>query len=139
MKGEANRTRSVVCVLVLVLHVATFASCAASREKLGDGYTLVTKRVKSASTFERYAYRDYLRYRSRNLGEVGFVSLSPTGRFALFEQEGALKLFDASQGEVSDVAHGEFSVPKAVRWNEDAGAAAVVYLDDHGPTEVTLP
>lgn len=138
METEPKRVRRVLCLTVLLLYAVVLPACAASREKLGNGYTLVTKRVESASTFERYAYRDFLRYRNRNLGEVGFFSLSPTGRFALYEQDGALMLFDTSGGDPSDVTDGEFSVPKFVRWDEGGGVATIEYFDGHDPTKVTL-
>jgi len=138
MEAESRRVSRAVCFTVLLLQIVVLTACAASREKLGSGYTLVTRRVESASTFERYAYRDFLHYRHRHLGEVGFFSLSPTGRFALYEQDGALMLFDTSEGEPSDVTDGEFSVPKFVRWDEAGGVATIEYFDSHDPTKVTL-
>jgi len=93
--------------------------------------------AKSNSSFEAVAHRHVLFYGNKELGNVGAYFISPSRRFALFESEGKLLLFDGLLGDKRDVTDGEFDVPKSVAW--DKTTAYVTYYDKHKPTTIYLP
>ena len=129
-----------VCRLPVLVLAVLFATCmTAKKEDLGHGYRLVTKRVESRSFHEKYAYLGFLEYRGQHLGEVGEVSISPSGRFALYEQDGKLLLFDAGNHSISDVTDGEFVVPDTITWREAEGFVIITYYDREQASRIDLP
>jgi len=119
--------------------VALLLSCATTREDLGHGYKVVREKTRSHSSFERYAYYDVLRYRHRSLGEIGEVSISPSGQYALFEQDGKLILFNSTAGSLTDVTDGPFTVPKRIEWKEPDGFVLITAAEGIEPRRIPLP
>lgn len=96
-----------------------FCSCTPVKTvDLGYGYERVMKQSKSDSSFESNPYHAYLRYRGKLLGEVGYVSISPSGKYALFESDGELMVFSSGPRRFVQVTDGAFSVPGSVEWDE---------------------
>ena len=129
-------SRRLLCGLLVLIWCSM--SCVTVREDFGHGFKVVRKRVRSESSFERYAYYDFLRYRGRDLGEVGEVSVSPGGRYVLFEQDGKLMLFDATSNTLTDVTGGPFAVPKKIEWDEPQGFVLVTYPERTEPKRISL-
>ena len=125
--------RSIVYLLLIVL-----PACATVREDLGHGFKVIRKRERMERSFEKYGYYDFLRYHRRNLGSVGEVSISPEGRYALFEQGGKLMLFDSGTGVSTDVTGGRFMLPKAISWHESEGIVVVTFSEEGTRREITL-
>ena len=88
--------------------------------------------------FEGLAHYHDLFYGSRRLGEVGQWSISPSGRFALFEDKGKLLLFDRDLGQTRDVTDGSFAVPKTFAWSERGAVVEVTYYERHSPSRIDL-
>ena len=65
-------------------------------------------------------------------------AISPSGRFAVFEQDGKLMLFDSVKKTPSDVTDGAFALPKAFQWNESEGVVTVTYYEGHEPSRILL-
>jgi hypothetical protein len=88
--------------------------------------------------FEGLAHYTDLYCDARRLGTVGQYSISPSGRFALFEDTGRLLLFDRESGQTRDVTDGGFAIPKSFAWSEGIGVVEVVYYDSHSPSRIEL-
>ena len=80
-----------VCTTLFL--AALLCSCSTGSGSLGHGYRLVPRSVDMRGVpgaFEGTAHYLDLYYRSLCLGTVGQHSISPSGRFALFEDSGRL-------------------------------------------------
>lgn len=126
-------------VLVVALSL-TSGGCAArlKGDNLGGGFSRVTKQVKEASEFEGISYFDHLYYHGADLGQVGYVSVAPSGRYAIFERSGDIFLIVSATGSLKSVTDGDFSIPRQVRWYESEGYAQVEYYDDHPISRIDL-
>ena len=78
-----------------------------------------------------------LYYQQQRLGTVGQYSISPSGRFGLFEDVGKLMLFDRQTRQLCDVTDGSFALPRSFTWSEPA-VVEVVYYEKHAPSRITL-
>ena len=108
-------------------------------ERLGHGFKLVRREVCNDPTFwEAIGHFDFLFFKSRELGQVGQRSISPSGRYALFESAGKLLLFDAQDKSVCDVTDGEFALPELITWYEKRQVVTVTYYDSHSPSTIGL-
>jgi hypothetical protein len=137
--AEATSGVTFVAGVVLLVFVGVVTSCALKQEDLGHGYYTAIRRQQSSSAFERYSYEKLLYLGGRRLGPVGFVSISPSGRFALYEGDGRLLLFDKGTGKTSDVTAPPVSVPKYARWDEVGAVVTVEYFEDRKADQVHLP
>jgi hypothetical protein len=88
--------------------------------------------------FEGLAHYNDLYYGSRRLGTVGQWSISPSGRFALYEDEGRLLLFDRQLGQTREVTDGTFAIPASFAWRESADVVEVAYYENHAPSTIEL-
>ncbi len=108
-------------------------------EHSGNGYRL-EHRSRPSSGFEGRRHWQELYYGSTRVGSVGQYSISPTGRFAVFEDNGSLRLFDRRTSKTTDVTDGTFALPKSFEWHEDAGTLRINYYDgNHDPSTIRLP
>ena len=113
-------------------------SCQTGR--LGNGYRL-ERRSEASSGFEGRRHWQELYCGSTRLGSVGQYSISPTGRFAIFEDSGSLRLFDRQSSKTTDATDGAFALPKSFEWDETAGKLRIEYYEDgnHEPSTIRLP
>jgi len=74
----------------------------------------------------------------QRLGGAGQYSISPSGRFAMFDDAGKLRLFDRNSGQIRDVTDGTFAVPWTFTWDEAAGVVEVTYFQGHDPSKISL-
>jgi len=122
------------------LHIALLcllSGCVSTAVPLGHGYRIVhhTEDMRGASgQFEGVLDCMDLYYNQLRLGkDVSFYSVSPSGRFVLFDQDDAaelrdkLMLFNQQTAKVREVA-GAQEVPRSCRWRESAGTLEVCYL-----------
>jgi hypothetical protein len=122
----------------VALLLISVACASAKRTNMGYGFELVTRVDENAKVWEGYVYHQDLRYRGTSLGEVGFVSIAPSGRFALYEQEGQLLLFSTESGKIRIVPREESAMPRYADWLEDKGLVVVSYQAESEPTEILL-
>ena len=115
------------------------AACAGVvKQDFGHGFKLFAKQERISYGFESIRHFRVLRYRHQNLGEVGFVSVSPSGQWALYEQDGRIVLFSASSRASRDATDGTFEIPRVVRWDEHGGLAIVEYFENRVASRVPL-
>ena len=108
-------------------------------ESLGHGFKLARRAVCNDPEFwEAIGHFHFLFFKDRELGQVGQRSISPSGRYALFESVGKLLLFDVKDRLVRDVTDGEFSLPKFIKWDEKREIVTVSYYEDHSPSTISL-
>jgi len=127
-----------VTLLVLVIGVC---SCSTDSRTLGHGYRIVPRAVDMSrvpNAFEGLAHYTDLYYRSHRLGTVGEYSISPSGRYAIFQDDGKTLLFDRSSGETRDVTDGSVAIAKSFAWSESAGTVGVQYYDGHSPSKIEI-
>ena len=116
-------------------------ACSCSSQRLGHGYRLVSRTVDMRNVtgaFEGLAHYTDLYCGARRLGTVGQYSVSPSGRFALFEDNGRLLLFDRELGQTRQVTDGSFAIPKSFAWSESAGVVEVAYYEGHAPSRIRV-
>ena len=101
-----------------------------AREDLGGGFTLGKGPPESSGK--------HLYFKGNDLGQVGYVSVSPSGEYAIFERDRDIFLIKSSSGNLNPVTDGEFSAPKQVRWSEDQGYAVVEYSTDRPNSRIPL-
>lgn len=128
--------------IALIACVFLNQGCSTKVKSLGHGFKLV-HRVEDVShakgSFEAKAQHKNLYYRSLNLGTVGAHSISPTGRYVVYENNGKLILFDVNSKQVQDVTDGRFSVPRSFVWHESENKATVSYYENRNASIIILP
>jgi len=113
------------------------SGCFSLADRLDHGYRIVhhTEDMRGASgQFAGVLDCRDLYYHQLRLGkDVSFYSVSPSGRFVLFDQDDAdglkdkLMLFDQQTARVHEVADAQ-EVPRSCRWRESVGILDVCYL-----------
>jgi hypothetical protein len=130
-------SRAFAVVLLLAL---AHGSCATRMkgEDLGGGFSRVPEQVAGAAGSDEPASFVRLHYRGADLGRVGFVSVAPSGDYALFERNGDLFLIASGTGNLRAVTDGEFSAPRDARWQEAEGFVEVDYHEDRPSSRIAL-
>jgi hypothetical protein len=106
---------------------------------LGAGQaSCVSRAVRRDSGSDLRVVSDHLYLRHADLGQVGFVSISPSGERALFERNGDIYLIVARTGKLDPVTDGEFSMPEQVRWSEAEGFAEIDYQGGRPSSRIDL-
>lgn len=135
----ANRRRFTCLVSIVLAMLSTFVSGCASQD-LGHGYRLVNVTViNPPGAFEALAHYKDLYHGLRKLGRVGECNISPSGRYAAFEDAGTLRLFDKHSGRIQNITDGEFAIPSRFDWDESAGVLEIEYYERHAPSTIKLP
>jgi hypothetical protein len=91
-----------------------------------------------SGAFEKLAHHEDFYFRSRRLGTVAEYSVSPSGNFAAFQDNGRTLLFDRELGKVRDVTDGGFALAKRFVWNEGAGTLEIEDCDYHPLSRISL-
>jgi len=123
------------------------SGCISTADRLDHGYRIVhhPEDMRGASgQFEGVLdCRDLYYYQLRLGKDVRFYSVSPSGRFVLFDQDDAdelkdkLMLFDQQTAKVREVADA-LEVPRSCRWRESAGTLDVCYLAEDDTKHIRL-
>jgi len=74
------------------------------REDLGDGYDAAVIAKPSNSTFESIGFFQYLRYKEKELCNLGYYEISPDKRFVAFQEGPTGTIFLLDKKERSQVA-----------------------------------
>jgi hypothetical protein len=128
-------------LLIFAVLVLAACSCSTGSRSLGHGYRIVPRTVDMShvpDAFEGLAHYTDLYYRSHRLGTVGEYSISPSGHYALFQDDGRTLLFDRTSQESRDVTDGQFAIAKSFAWSEDSGVVQVEYYDGHSPSKIEV-
>lgn len=134
-----NSTRITCFASLGLATLSSFVAGCASQD-LGHGYRLVHVTVLNApGAFEALAHYQDLYHGLRKLGRVGECHISPSGRYAAFEDDGTLRLFDRHTKRIHDVTDGEFAIPSRFDWDESAGVLEIEYYERHAPSTIKLP
>jgi len=127
-----------VSALAVALVVSVGCAARISGESLGGSYTRVREETQSSSASEDIRHADRLYFHGADLGEVGFVSVAPSGGYAIFERNGEIYLIVSATGNLTPVTDGEFSIPRTVQWHESEMFAEIEYYDAHLPSRIAL-
>lgn len=128
-------------LLTFVVLVLAMSSCSTGSRSIGRGHRIVPRTVDMShvpDAFEGLAHCADLYCRSCRLGSVGAYSISPSGRFALFQDDGRTLLFDRTTRQTLDVTDGRFAIAKSFAWSETSGMVQVEYYDGHSPSRIKL-
>ena len=118
---EFCRRNPVRVVAALITSLAFSMSGCASRSKvtdLGGGFSLAQPTS---------APGDHLYFHGSDLCVVDFVSVAPTGNYAIFVRNRDIFLIASANGNLRPVTDGEFTIPHSVEWHEDENFARVDY------------
>jgi hypothetical protein len=74
---------------------------------LGHGYFVVSRADIVTNGSESIYHSRELYFRSKNLGQTNQGFVSPSGKNAVYENEGKLLLFDAKRGTKKDITDGK--------------------------------
>jgi len=124
--------------LVLAALLSSVPGC--TSQDRGHGYRLVPVTViNPPGSFEGLAHYNDLYHGLRKLGRVGQYGVSASGRYAAFEDNGKLRLFDNRSNRIRDITDGEFAIPSNFEWDESAGFLEIDYYESHAPSRIRLP
>ena len=131
------RTLAPVCLRLALL----VAACACFSCHPESTQYRLERRSEPSSGFEGRRHWQELYFGDLRLGAVGQYSISPSGRFAAFEETGRLLLFDRESRETVDITDGDFALPKSFQWREGTGTLRVEYYPDssHEASTIKLP
>jgi hypothetical protein len=127
--------------VTLVAISLALVSCSTGPGSLGHGYRIVPRTVNLSGVpdaFEGLTHYTDLYLHSHRLGTVGEYSISPSGRFALFQDDGKTLLFDRGLRQTRDVSDGNFAVAKSFDWSEITGIVYVEYYYGHSPSKIQI-
>ena len=137
-----HRNRQTLRFFTLILLAALLPGCANVGERGASGYRVfhhIEYRREVPGAFARDAQFSDLYYQQHRLASVRQYSISPSGRFALFEDDGKLMLFDRDALHKRNVTDGPFAIPSSFTWSESTGTVDVDYHANHPPSRIVLP
>ena len=110
--------------LPLFLSACATAPRAERTTDLGFGFRRVVVAEPSASSFESIGHFEYLFFRDRRLCQVGACSISPSGRYAVYQDapSGHLFLFRPADGRLAQLNSEFVALIDTFEWHEDASA-----------------
>ena len=107
-------------------------------EDLGGDFTLGAAPGASDAESVTTSAGKHLYYKGNDLGQVGYVSVAPSGHFAIFERDREIFLIESGPGHLNPVTDETFTMPKNVRWFEDQGFAEVEYAGVRPSSRIPL-
>jgi len=113
------------------LAVLLLTSCATSNVEqnvdLGFGFRQVILAETSHSSFESVGHFPYLYFRSRQICQLGECSVSPSGRYAIYQDgpSGDLYLFNPQEGSSIQLAQSLPALVDRFEWDEETGFVEV--------------
>ncbi len=122
--------RFTFCTIALAVALLTGSCALLGPRGPGHGYRL-ERNADKAKGYDLY-------FGEKRLGSAGQYSVSPSGRYAMFDDTGKLRLFDSNSGAIRDVTDGTFAVPWTFAWDEAAGVVDVTYYQSHDPSKISL-
>jgi hypothetical protein len=126
--------------LLLFLGACATAARVQKTADLGFGFRRVTMAQPSQSSFESSGHVEYLYFRDRQLGQVGACSISPSGRYAIYQDasSGALFLFSPTDDSPIQLAQRFVALVDTFEWHEEASIVRVRFINGRGSQTFTL-
>ena len=131
-------------ILIFAAMPLLLASCATSHVEhttdLGFGFRRVMLAEPSHSSFESIGHFEYLYFRDRRLCHLGECSVSPSGRFAVYQDgpSGCLFLFRRADGSQTRLTTQFVALVDGFDWQEDVGAVEARFASGHGVQRFAL-
>jgi hypothetical protein len=101
---------------------------------LGFGFRRVTIAEPVKVEFESIGHFDYLYYGDRRLCQVGACSISPFGRYAIYQDgpSGELFLFRREEEKVTRLTTHFIGLAKSFTWREETNSVEVNFGEGQG-------
>jgi len=115
------------CFAVVALLFASITVVAAADDRrfegernLGHGFRLVNMATKTENSLEAVVHYSYLFFHDHEVGSANKPCISPTGRYAVYEEpaSGRLLVFSVESLKVRSLTTNFIGVPAACHWNE---------------------
>jgi hypothetical protein len=96
-------------------------------ENLGFGFRRVMLAEPSRSSFESVGHFEYLFYRDQRLCNIGACSVSPSGKFAIYQDgpSGNLFLFRRTDRKITQLTREFIALAESFDWHEESGIVDV--------------
>jgi hypothetical protein len=103
---------------------------------LGFGFRRVTMAEPTQSSFEGIGHFEYLYFRDRQLSRLGACSVSPSGRYAIYQDgpSGNLFLFSPKDGSPIQLAQQFVALIDSFEWHEEARMVSVRFTNGRSQT-----
>ena len=107
---------------------------------LGFGFRRVTVAEPSQSSFESVGHFDYLYFGDRRLSQVGAYSISPSGRYAAYQDapSGDLFLFRSSDRKRIQLSRQCGAPVDVFQWHEEQNSVEALFSGGHGTRAFAL-
>jgi hypothetical protein len=104
------------------------------RRDYGHGFYGIDRVNKDPRSWEGYQYTRDIYYRGTRLGDAGFATVSPSGRYALFEwqADGGWVLFDSHDFGIYRLQREAMRMPTIERWTADESRLIISHYGPHG-------
>lgn len=108
---------------------------------LGFGFRRVMLAEPSPSSFESIGHFEYLYFRDRRLCHLGECCVSPSGRYAVYQDgpSGCLFLFRRADGSQTQLTTQFVALVEGFAWHEDVGTVEARFASGHGVQRFVLP
>jgi hypothetical protein len=114
-------------LLISALSIIEARGSVESHRDLGHGFRIERHQELSNSSFESIGHFDYLYFEETNLGQCSDPELSPSGRYAFFQNSsGFFKVYDSWGGRLFrlTVSGGMYD---ALKWDEGSHYVTIIY------------
>ena len=107
---------------------------------LGFGFRRVVVAEPSQSSFESIGHFEYLYFRDHRLCQVGTCSVSPSGRYAVYQDgpSGELFLFRSADCRRSHLSSQFVALVDTFQWHEEEHAVEARFSGGHGAKTFAL-
>ncbi len=108
---------------------------------LGHGFRRVVMAEPSQSSFESIGHFEYLYFGDRRLCQVGACSVSPSGRYAAYQDgpSGNLFLFRSADGRTTQLTSQAVALVDTFDWHEDVRNVEAHFASANGAQTFALP
>lgn len=129
-----------LAVMLLFLGACATGSRVERTTDLGFGFRRVTMAEPSQSPFESTGHFEYLYFQDRRLCQVGACSISPSGRYAIYQDgpSGNLFLFSPKDGSPIQLAEQFVALVDTFDWHEEARIVSVRFTNGRSQTFTLL-
>ena len=85
----------------------------------------------AANCFESVSHYRYLYEGDTQISRVYSESLSPSGNYTAFEDDGKIMLYIRGSGNLKEITDGQFAVPESFIWDEPQSQLTITYYNDN--------
>lgn len=135
--------RSTVLSILTVVLLLTACGTTSKVERnvdLGFGFRRVTMAEPSHSSFESIGHFEYLYFGDRRICQLGTCSISPTGKYAIYQDgpSGGLFLFNPGDGLPIQLVQNFVASVDSFEWHEEARFVVVHFASGVRPQTFSL-